>query len=66
MLDQAGLLVRLGVLRLELVQSLRDARAAWEMGRSWIVGMREETQVHELYEHAEWLAGQVKELAARP
>lgn len=54
--DQAAVLAKLGLLRVDLLASWRSAAAAWAVGKKWIVPLREKNASPHLFESIEWLA----------
>ncbi len=63
-LDQAGVLVKNGALRTELATLIRSATQWWEIGKTWIVPLREQSKSPHLFENVEWLAKHEAERAA--
>lgn len=63
-LDQAGVLVKIGALRTDLAMLIRSAAQWWEIGKVWIVPLREQNKSPHLFESVEWLAKHEAERAA--
>jgi len=61
--DQAGVLVKNGVLRTDLAALVRDPVKWWDIGKRWIVPLR--AKYPHLYEDTEALAGRVAEMRTR-
>jgi hypothetical protein len=61
--DQAGVLVKNGVLRTDLAALVRDPVAWWDIGKRWIVPLR--AKYPHLYEDTEAFAARVAKMRAR-
>lgn len=55
--DRAGVLVKNGIIHPALVfATWRSPQEVWHVAEPWVKGLRQESQVEQLYENAEWLA----------
>jgi hypothetical protein len=65
MLDQAAILVRLGLLRTEMVETLGDVEWAWSVSQQWWKGMGQELGDPHLGEEIGWLVDRIHQRHAK-